>query len=686
MLEEAQQVRCQADFAGRRSCSPLTKGGRGISSLNEPLVLTKSRPPSKGGAVPIYALLGVIIFGCGREKAAPPSPPPVSKQAAPRAIEVDLSDNWTPYLFTESDGSKKKVPNAFREAFIALANERPYPSPLQKRARAAFGRLPPKPRQRVFDALAAAAVHRHLEIYGIPPTLSVLRRRAVNEIGRACFEAVDYSAIQAFNGFTAYSNNHDARKQAEAGSAQLEALTKELSRRGYATLAEFRANTSDGEKQAALNVAIEYEALRETQEQLICEGLLDENAVIRGGLGYNTHLALLEFERKNRIFGWGYFGGDTLEALKRTPEARLYDALVRVVTERAVAAAGTIEDGSADAAGVPATYRDAAGVMRTVPNLVTQLREATLKRLGLQEPASGLAFLKHSVADRFQKEKVAVELPPLPPYYEPPMALSLEIDRGDVYYDYPYENGEKRFFKRERTPELVLYVTWQEQKIPLARMKTSIGGWQEEMALDGYVYLKFKNSEPGEGIIREIIAAPTWVPPESTPPEELVRTVTVEKRSVTVPDENAVGPWFESAYGLVAAVHLRRSGADGKGYEDVGIRSHGSDDYTSIERRFSHGCHRLYNHLAIRLYDFVLRHSLHRREGQRLADKVYRFEHDRQNHRIEVMTDGYVFELLNPLPVRVLEGNIRGARKTPVPHYMPKPGVRYGPDAAFLER
>ena len=46
-----------------------------------------------------------------------------------------------------------------------------------------------------------------------------------------------------------------------------------------------------------------------------------------------------------------------------------------------------------------------------------------------------------------------------------------------------------------------------------------------------------------------------------------------------------MGPGFQSAYGLVLAIHLdaRRGGFDNQ------IRTHGSDDYTSIARRFSRG-------------------------------------------------------------------------------------------------
>ena len=39
-------------------------------------------------------------------------------------LEVDLSDKWAPFIFSESDGPKGEVkPNRYRSAFIALAND-----------------------------------------------------------------------------------------------------------------------------------------------------------------------------------------------------------------------------------------------------------------------------------------------------------------------------------------------------------------------------------------------------------------------------------------------------------------------------------------------------------------------------------------------------------------------------------
>jgi hypothetical protein len=151
-----------------------------------------------------------------------------------------------------------------------------------------------------------------------------------------------------------------------------------------------------------------------------------------------------------------------------------------------------------------------------------------------------------------------------------------------------------------------------------------------------------------------------------------------------------MGPWYASAYGLVAAFHMRQvQKKNGEFvYFDNGIRSHGSVDYNSILRRFSHGCHRLYNHLAIRLFDFVLKHKPFVRAGQMEAgySKKVLINEDGQEETYTINLDskGYKYELKNPVPITVLAGNIRGKQRVPIEIYMPKPEEEYGDDAQFL--
>jgi hypothetical protein len=92
----------------------------------------------------------------------------------------------------------------------------------------------------------------------------------------------------------------------------------------------------------------------------------------------------------------------------------------------------------------------------------------------------------------------------------------------------------------------------------------------------------------------------------------------------------------------------------------------------SIMRRHSHGCHRLHNHIAVRLMSFVLKHRPHRRVGMQPMSFRRDLPHEDQVFTMAIDQGGYVFELNEPLRINVLEGRIRGDRTTPIPHGLPK--------------
>ena len=78
------------------------------------------------------------------------------------------------------------------------------------------------------------------------------------------------------------------------------------------------------------------------------------------------------------------------------------------------------------------------------------------------------------------------------------MNVSVEIDRGDIWYDVPFDaQGKPIVQRRDHYPHLTLFVDWHGQKIPLARWRTTIGSWRSEMHADGKVYMKYKNSDIG---------------------------------------------------------------------------------------------------------------------------------------------------------------------------------------------
>jgi hypothetical protein len=713
------------------------------------LIIGCSKPPEpkeKKAEAGTSSKAGADIYD--REVEPPPPPPEgravlafkdgqVAKMTEPQALAkgltiIDLSNFWVPFIFSETDGPEsERLPNEFRPIFRKLANDWPYESRTMsaarvlversiERARAAkilelreqgvseeeikelWGLEDPENKEAkeepdageeedAFEGGLGDAEH-FLEVFGIPPSLSVLRKRALEEVGRKCFSDVDFEAIKRFDGFVAYNNNDTAEAEAKKGRTFSVKMRREMERLGVADPLEL-VDRKDAKASAGLmRIAFRFEAMIEAQKQLACEGMFHpgaEKTYRKGGLDWRTHLALVAFEHKNRIFGWGFFGRETLEALGRTPTERLYDTFLRVLAERIADAAGVVEDGSAkESRAAAATYKDEKGETRDVPNLIAEFTSAAVRHMDLTTPKKVLAFLTSREDKDFDKLFVAVPMPPKPPYYGDVMDLHVEIDRGDVWYDYPFtEDGGRKSQPRKRMPKLTLFVKWNGQDIPLVSMGTTIGGWRSELAPDGYEYYKYKNSDVGPKVWKDIIAGPVWLPPDTTPVNDLVKTVTYRGRKVKVPNYDEFGPWYTSAYGLVAGFHVRpverKNGT--MDYLDNGIRSHGSFDYNSILRRFSHGCHRLYNHLAIRLFDFVLKHKKCTRIGQIPAGYSHQVQlEDGETYMIQLDSKGYRYELTDPLPVNVLTGNIRGRQRSPIEHYMPKPGVEYGEEAQFL--
>jgi hypothetical protein len=494
--------------------------------------------------------------------------------------------------------SVPNVPHAYESRFVALADGDFDDSPEGRRARR----------------------DRFLELYGIPPTPRLLEQRLGEVSRRTCHKRRNPPAWLAFEG-VAWDEEGD-------------------------------------EPEAPVDPAI----VQAVQSRLRCDGHL--RSTPSGSLDLKTRYALEEFERRHRIYARGSLQGETLGALRRTPLELERQALVRVLTERVVLDQGLIEDGSAFGARPGGMHaREPVAGSR---NVVARLRAHIAQALGI-ETVEGTRELYRQLQGALERPHHYLALDPieLPSYYGADMDLFVEIDRGDVYYDFPYdENGDKRAQPKERKPVLTLYARAQETVIPLASYGTTIGGWRilNERGRDVYAY---KESPVGPRAWRRVVSAPVWLPPPSTPPTSLVleSRQTLEGTVVSELNENLVGPSYASAYGLVAAYHRRfHRRSDGKMVigRDEGIRTHGSSDYTSIWRRASLGCHRLHNHLALRLFSFVLAHRHHHRMGHgtnhfRMPVTLGEF-----SSVIEVDRSGYAFELERPVVVEVLPGRILG--------------------------
>jgi hypothetical protein len=353
--------------------------------------------------------------------------------------------------------------------------------------------------------------------------------------------------------------------------------------------------------------------------------------------------------------------------------------------EHVADAAGIIEDGSVSGGEKPATYRDAAGVEHPVPNLIADYTDALMAALGIHTPADALKVIETFRSQGMKWLHVAFSPPKLPPYYSNKMDLSVEIDRGDVWYDFPFdEDGKPIAQQRVNFPGLTLYVKWNKQKIPLCRWRTTLGSWRSEMGPNGKVYFKYKNSDVGPRVWKDIVAGPVWIPPEGTPAKDLLTRKTWDRDlgAEAVVNTDVMGPGYQSAYGLVMAIHHWKRG---KTFFDNQIRTHGSVDYTSIARRYSHGCHRLVNSRAVRLFDFILRHRAFRRVGNQPIVLRRHFEYEGRTYHYALNTRGYYYELDPAVPVMVTEGRIMGKVKKPIDAYLHKPGVDYGPSEESSE-
>jgi hypothetical protein len=409
--------------------------------------------------------------------------------------------------------------------------------------------------------------------------------------------------------------------------------------------------------------AAEKPAMAAVERRLACEGLLTPKSHHTPGI-YDDAMrkAVRSFQQKHMIYESNYLRQKTVDALARPLLDNDYDGFVRVLRERVVSAASILEDGSTKAG-----------------DLVGDYTKAAIDQMGLTDAAAVLAFFKRHGAGELKTLQVGVKLPPRPAYYADHMDLSIVVDRGDVWYDLPFdEKGNFHYQARKKYPTLTVFNRVNGKLTALARWRTTIGGWRAEQASDGYEYYRYKMSDVGPRVIRNVISGPVWIAPASTPIRSLIKAKTVNNKWMKVVNYDELGPGFLSAYGLVAGYFVV-PGQNGRPDFDNGVRAHGSSDYLSLysANGFSHGCHRLPNHIAIRMYSFLLQHRTKRVVGDVPIGFQRQFLSDNTVYEMRIPSKGFVYVLDPPLPVNVLEGEIKGEQKTPVIGYVPKPTVRY---------
>lgn len=555
--------------------------------------------PAPGPAEPPPERRVVLLAEGGAERVVD-----VAEAEAAGYTVVDLSEGWTPYIFQQlNDEQGAPRPQRYRRIFLGLASD----------TLDADGQ-PLEPEEK-----------NYLELFGIPPSLSVVRARFLRDEGQAACEAgVDLALLAA------------------AKPVRME----------------------DGRRPFAKATAA---VLKEVEKRLACEGLFPQKPRHQPGVHDEAlREAVRRFQHKHMIYDTPYLlRARTLQALSRPMQQNNHLTLRRVMTERVVSAARVIEDGTA-------------GEKDGVRNLVQEYTDAALAQWGLTDPAASLAFLKRRQPVDLAWLRVGVKLPPRPAYHSAHMDLSVVVDRGDVWYDLPFDDqGKPRPQPREHYPSFTLLAHIDGKRVPLVRWRTTIGGWRSEQAADGFEYYRYKGSDVGPRVIRHVAAGPVWIAPESTPIRTLVKGRKVNGAWQSGVNYDEIGPGFRSAYGLVAGYFVE-PGPDGKDH-DNGIRAHGSAEYLSIgsSEAYSHGCHRLHNHLAVRLYSFLLTHRNTKVLGEQPLGYSRQFLYKDEVYELRLPSRGYHFELVPPLPVEVLQGNIKGERKQPFTEYVPKPGVVY---------
>ena len=399
---------------------------------------------------------------------------------------VDLSDDWVPYLFwSQTPGEDDYKENDYVDAYIRLANDE----------------------IDVNGASLRRGRRNYLEVYGIPPTLSVLRRRFLEDEKKSCYADLDYQLFSEYHG--------PVRIVDPRGSKRLDRRYHKARAAYRAALRAARVRTLEAllEKPAHAKVARRYQryrwqrqAIRQMQKRVACEGLFKGRPRYKPGeINWTVRNALRRFEKKHNVYGWGMIFQKTADALGRTARQNNHESLKRLITERVISAAGILEDGTAGRRG---RFVGVDGAQTKVRDLVSEFAEAAITQMGLTDADKALAFITEHSEEDFKRMLVAVKLPPVPEYYSDQMDLSVVINRGDVWYDLPFNDKGKRVAQpRQRLPTMTLYLTYREQKFALVRWRTTIGGWNAEMR-DGQEYYKYKISDVGPRVWKNIVAGP----------------------------------------------------------------------------------------------------------------------------------------------------------------------------------
>jgi hypothetical protein len=607
---------------------------------------------------------------------------------------VDLSDDWLPYVFSEEPGK----PQPLRPYLIDLAN----------------GRF------RGGSQYARAREDRFFEAFGVFPSLNLLRRRLADSRRHTCHERVKDAVLEQLS----QKNVIPAEEAEKVPNPDTAAVA--------AGEAPAMIPTGRTISPRPLTPA-EKRAVVAMQAHLRCEDLLPHKAAA-ARMDRRTVEGLRVYQRLQMVADSGNIDLETRTALLGDTREQDFRALLRALRERVVDATGLLEDGSAAGAlgevqgrlldtvefrplpGQPdqakpsasgaaaptptpapaaapapapaaekAPAAEAATKIVPAPDLIAPATHAASQALGWTSPDAVLASTLVAPPPPSPRAKkaarkgpaplmtaVAIRLQPPPSYHSANMDLRAEIDRGEVDLVRPKldKEGHKKWKPPVADrPTITLYARAGDHEVALCRWPTTIGGWKTFEKSDGSMALKYKESVTGDALWPEVLATPTWHPAPGMPTRRLL----IKVGDTFVPKTEIIGPGYHAAYGLVAIVHHQIIGRDEHGepqLEDLRIRTHGTPGYRAVKRGESNGCHRLHNFEALRLAAFLVKHHANVRDGLVPEDYVRHLQYQGQDIALQSDSKGYRFRLTPPVPVKVLDGDIRGNPKA-VKHMVP---------------
>jgi hypothetical protein len=628
---------------------------------------TQAKPAAPPAPVAPAPPTDVTVVEAGRAKAQ--TTPDAAKRDG--LTVVDLSDDWLPYVFSEEPDK----PQPLRPFLLDLANGR-------FKSGGAYAR----PRE-----------DKYFEAFGIAPTLNLWRKRLADKKRHACHDRVKDKVLEELSA----KNIIPAEEPEKIPNPDPE------------TAKETPMITTGKTLSPRPLTAQEKRAVVAMQAHLRCEDLLSGKAN-PARMDRRTVEGLKIYQRLQMTADSGRIDLETRTTLLADSREQDFRALLRGLRERVIDATGLLEDGSAIGAQgqvqgrtldspefqplaapsdpVATAQADAQGQgaaaapeqperkITPAPDLIAAATHVASTALGWTSPDAVLAsaLVASPPAKKGARKPprkgsllplppfVAMKLPPLPAYHGPKMELRAEVDRGEVVLARPKldKDGKKKWKPPVNDrPTLTLYAKSGDGEIALMRWPTTIGGWKTIQKSDGTMALKYKESVTGDALWPEVLATPTWHPGSGMPTRKLL----VKRGDTFVPKTEIIGPGYRAAYGLVAIIHHQIEGKDENGQlqlMDHRIRTHGTAAYRSVKRGESSGCHRLHNHLALRLAGFLVRHHESQRDGLVPEDYVRKLEYKGQQLALESENKGYRFKLTPPIPVTVLDGDVRGNVKS----------------------